>query len=100
MAWCGHSAAWERRHDRDVLARCRAGTVLVGLPAFCTAARRAILMDANTMFRVLLAAFLGIVVLCVKPLGSYIADVMQGKPNFALRAGGRVETFLYRICGI
>jgi len=57
-------------------------------------------MDANTMFGVLLAAFLGIVVLCVKPLGSYIADVMQGKPNFALRAGGRVEGFLYRICGI
>ena len=57
-------------------------------------------MDANTMFGVLLAAFLGIVVLCVKPLGSYIADVMQGKPNFALCAGGRVEGFLYRLCGV
>jgi potassium-transporting ATPase potassium-binding subunit len=57
-------------------------------------------MDANTTFGVLLAAFLGIVVLCVRPLGSYIADVMQGKPNFALRAAGRVEGFLYRICGI
>ena len=52
-------------------------------------------MDVNTMFGVLLTAFLGVVVLCVKPLGSYIAGVMQferdrpGPPNFALRAGGR-----------
>jgi potassium-transporting ATPase potassium-binding subunit len=63
-------------------------------------------MDANTMFGVLLTAFLGIVLLCVKPLGSYIADVMQadrdrqGPPNLALRAGGRVEGLLYRLCGI
>jgi K+-transporting ATPase ATPase A chain len=52
------------------------------------------------MFGVLLVAFLAIVVLCVKPLGSYIADVMQGRPNFALRAGGRVEGLLYRLCGV
>jgi K+-transporting ATPase ATPase A chain len=57
-------------------------------------------MDANTMFGVLLVAFLGILVLCVKPLGSYIADVMGGRPNFALRIGGRVEGLLYRLCGV
>ncbi|HEY6622135.1 MAG TPA: potassium-transporting ATPase subunit KdpA [Steroidobacteraceae bacterium] len=63
-------------------------------------------MDVNTMFGVLLTAFLGIAVLCVKPLGSYIAGVMQldrdrqGPPNFALRAGGRIEGLLYRFCGI
>jgi potassium-transporting ATPase potassium-binding subunit len=63
-------------------------------------------MDVNTMFGVLLAALLGIVLLSVKPLGSYIADVMQldsdrqGPPHFALRVGGRVERFLYRLCGI
>src|ERR1039458_4463556 len=51
------------------------------------------------MFGVLLEVFLGILVLCVKPLGSYIADVMGGRPNFALRAGGRVEGLLYRLCG-
>ncbi len=39
-------------------------------------------------------------VLCVKPLGSYIADVMEGRPNFALRAGGRIEGLLYRLCGV
>ena len=63
-------------------------------------------MDANTMFGVMLTAFLGVVVLCVKPLGGYIADVMQvdrdrqGPPNLALRAGGRFEGLLYRLCGI
>ena len=63
-------------------------------------------MDVNTMFAVLLAAFLGVVLLCVKPLGSYIAGVMQfdrdrhGSPNFALRAGGRIEGLFYRFCGI
>lgn len=57
-------------------------------------------MGVNTMFGVLLVAFLGILVLCVKPLGSYIADVMGGRPNFALRTGGRVEGLLYRLCGV
>jgi K+-transporting ATPase ATPase A chain len=74
-------------------------------------------MDVNTMFGVLLTAFLGIVVLCVKPLGSYIAAVMQlagdkpaardkqaadkqGRPNFFLRAGARFEGLLYRLTGV
>ncbi len=57
-------------------------------------------MSAGTLFGLLLLAFLGILVLCVKPLGGYIADVMEGRPNFALRAGGRVEGLLYRLCGV
>jgi len=63
-------------------------------------------MDVNTMFGVLLTAFLVIVVRGGKPLGSYIADIMQvdrdrqGPPNLALRAGGRIEGLLYRLCGI
>jgi potassium-transporting ATPase potassium-binding subunit len=68
-------------------------------------------MDVNTMFGVLLTAFLGIVVLCVKPLGSYIAAVMQlagdkpagekqGRRNSFLRAGSRFEALLYRLSGI
>ena len=57
-------------------------------------------MSANTMFGLLLIAFLGIAVLCAKPLGSYMADVMEGRPNFALRAGSRIEGYIYRLCGI
>ena len=57
-------------------------------------------MSVNTMFGLLLFAFLGIELLCVKPLGSYMADVMEGRPNFALRAGARIEGLLYRLCGV
>ena len=57
-------------------------------------------MNADANFYLLLAVFLGIVVLCAKPLGTYIANVMEGKPILALRAGGRVEAFLYRLCGV
>ncbi len=68
-------------------------------------------MDANTMFGVMLVAFLVIVVLCVKPLGTYIAAVMQlagdkhaavnqARANFVLRAGARFEVLLYRFCGV
>jgi K+-transporting ATPase ATPase A chain len=69
-------------------------------------------MDANTVFGVLLAVFIGIVLLCIKPLGSYIATVMQlagdrpggpdkqGRPNIILRAGARFEALLYRLAGI
>jgi K+-transporting ATPase ATPase A chain len=57
-------------------------------------------MSAGFQFGLLLFVFLGVVVLCAKPLGGYIADVMEGKKTFALRAGGRFEAFLYRLCGV
>jgi len=57
-------------------------------------------MDPYALFWTLLIVFLGIAVACAKPLGSYIADVMEGKPNIALRLGGGAEAFLYRICGV
>ena len=57
-------------------------------------------MSPDTRFVLILALFLGILMLCTKPLGSYIADVMEGRPNVALRLGGRFEALIYRICGI
>jgi hypothetical protein len=33
---------------------------------------------------------------CVKPLGTYMANVMDGKPTLAQRMGGRVEAWIYR----
>jgi potassium-transporting ATPase potassium-binding subunit len=57
-------------------------------------------MDAGTQFGVMLVLFLGVLALCIKPLGSYIADVMEGRPNLASRVGGRLEGFLYRVCGV
>jgi len=57
-------------------------------------------MAPDTRFVLLLVLFLAVLVLCTKPLGRYIADIMEGRPNFALRLGGRFEAFIYRICGI
>ena len=57
-------------------------------------------MDAGTQFGVMLALFLGVLVLCIKPLGSYIADIMEARPSFATRVGGRFEALLYRLCGV
>ena len=57
-------------------------------------------MTADTMFDVLLVTFLGLIVLCIKPLGGSIADVMAGRANFALRLGGGVEGPPYRLYGV
>ena len=38
--------------------------------------------------------------MCVKPLGGYIADIMEGGNNLALRRGARFEGWIYRICGV
>ncbi|MEP7247079.1 MAG: potassium-transporting ATPase subunit KdpA [Gammaproteobacteria bacterium] len=48
----------------------------------------------------LIASFLAVLLLCVKPLGLYIANVMEGHPIWATRAGAPVENLFYRLCGI
>jgi K+-transporting ATPase ATPase A chain len=57
-------------------------------------------MGPYTLFFLMLSAFLGMALLCVKPLGSYMADIMEGKPNLARRVGGPVEGLLYRASGV
>ena len=48
----------------------------------------------------LVALFLLVVLVLVKPLGLYIADVMEGRPIWALRVGGGLEKLMYRLSGI
>jgi potassium-transporting ATPase potassium-binding subunit len=57
-------------------------------------------MSAGTNFGVLLVVFLGLLLLCTKPLGGYIARVMEGRPSLALKIGGPIEGLIYRVCGI
>ena len=57
-------------------------------------------MNATLKFALLGVLVLTLVILCAKPLGHYIADVMEGRPNFALRWGARLERWIYRLCGI
>jgi potassium-transporting ATPase potassium-binding subunit len=48
----------------------------------------------------LLALYLLIALVCVKPLGLYLAHVMEGRPIWPVRAGGALERLIYRLCGI
>jgi K+-transporting ATPase ATPase A chain len=48
----------------------------------------------------LLGLFLLVLLVAAKPLGSYIADVMEGRPTLVLRLGGGIESVLYRLCGV
>src|SRR3569623_2094644 len=47
----------------------------------------------------LLGAYLVILLLAAKPLGIYIANVMEGR-GLALRLGGPIESLLYRLGGV
>ena len=57
-------------------------------------------MSATVKFAALFVLCLGLVLLCAKPLGIYIADVMEGRRNLASRLGWRLEALLYRCAGI
>ena len=48
----------------------------------------------------LIAALMIAVIVCVKPLGLYMANVMEGRPIWPLRAGARLEALIYRLCGV
>jgi K+-transporting ATPase ATPase A chain len=48
----------------------------------------------------LIAVYLLVVLICVKPLGLYIANVMEGRPIWPLRVGARIEALVYRLCGV
>jgi len=47
-----------------------------------------------------LGLYLAVLLLLVKPLGSYMAHVFADAPNRVTRFGGRVERGIYRLCGI
>jgi K+-transporting ATPase ATPase A chain len=57
-------------------------------------------MPSGVQFAILACVVFGIVIASAKPLGSYIADVMEGGRHFGKRAGSYFERFLYRTCGI
>ena len=55
-------------------------------------------MTANDYLQ--LGLYLAVLLLLVKPLGSYMALVFADAPNRVTRFGGRVERGIYRLCGI
>ncbi len=48
----------------------------------------------------LITALMIVILLCVKPLGLYMASVMEGKPIWPVRVGAGFEALIYRVCGI
>ncbi len=54
----------------------------------------------NAAAMMLIGVFLGLLLLCVKPVGLYMARVFEGRPGWPLRAGASIERRIYRICGI
>src|SRR5882757_9711307 len=55
-------------------------------------------MTTSTLL--LLVVFFLVLLLSVKPLGRYIATVMSGESNLAVRIGGRLEAVIYRFARI
>jgi potassium-transporting ATPase potassium-binding subunit len=47
----------------------------------------------------LVAVYLVVALLLVKPVGLYIANVMEGRPIWPLRLGAPLERLIYRLCG-
>ncbi|HEY0746706.1 MAG TPA: potassium-transporting ATPase subunit KdpA, partial [Steroidobacteraceae bacterium] len=57
-------------------------------------------MSPVVKFVLLAALVVGLVIVCAKPLGGYIADIMEGRSNWASRLGARLERWLYRMNGV
>ncbi|MCK7491424.1 MAG: potassium-transporting ATPase subunit KdpA [Comamonadaceae bacterium] len=55
-------------------------------------------MTLNGIFQIIL--HITVVVLLVKPLGTYMARVYEGEARLAQRIIGPLERLIYRICGI
>ncbi len=51
-------------------------------------------------FVLLAVLVLGAVIVCAKPMGGYIAEIMEGRDYLALRPVARFEAWIYRLCGV
>ena len=54
----------------------------------------------NAAASTLIAGFLLLVLLCVKPVGLYMANVFDAHSVWPRRAGAPLERWIYRLCGI
>jgi K+-transporting ATPase ATPase A chain len=55
-------------------------------------------MTANDFIQI--GVYLVVLLLLIKPMGSYMTHVFADQPNRITRLGGGVERFIYRICGV
>jgi K+-transporting ATPase ATPase A chain len=89
---------WEK-NDELALSDCRRTRLTtVSLSDLCTTEPGEILMTAHAYLQ--LTLFMGLLLLCVKPLGQYIAHIMEGQPAGLNRFGQPIEQAIYRLGGI
>jgi potassium-transporting ATPase potassium-binding subunit len=55
-------------------------------------------MTANDYIQIIV--YLVVLLLLIKPMGSYMTHVFADRPNRITRLGGGVERLIYRVCGI
>src|SRR5437763_2478062 len=55
-------------------------------------------MTANGWLQI--AIFFALIVICAKPLGAFIANVMEGRGTWLHPIIGPVERLIYRLCGV
>jgi K+-transporting ATPase ATPase A chain len=55
-------------------------------------------MTSNSFLQI--AIYLGVLLLCVKPLGSYMARVYEGEPVLLGKVFGPIERLFYRLSGV
>src|SRR6185312_6301465 len=96
--WCGPCRVSGVSNERPVRGERSADRRALRLPALRDVQAGEALMTAPSL--ALIAALVIAIVLLMRPLGLYIADVMQGKPIWPLRVGARLEACVYRLCGI
>src|SRR5580700_4048869 len=96
--WWWRSRAWRGAHERRLRGERVADGGAVRLSAVRVAQAREVLMPALTW--ALIGVFLLLVLACVKPLGLYMANVFEGRPNWALRTVAPFERWTWRLCGI
>src|SRR5689334_2921699 len=53
-------------------------------------------MTANGWLQI--AVFFLLILVCAKPLGTYITNVMEGRRTFLNPVLGRIEGLIYRVC--
>src|SRR5689334_14351537 len=94
----GPSRALEGWNELDLLAERPAGRGSLHLSRVRAPESREILMTFESA--ALIAVFLLAALACVKPLGLYIANVVEGRPIWPLRVGASIERLFYRLSGI
>jgi K+-transporting ATPase ATPase A chain len=82
--------------DNDV-GPCRGGAIN-DLPGRRTLKAGEVLVTLNAFLQLVL--FFGVLLVCIKPLGLYMARVYSGQPQVLARFVRPLERVIYRLCGI